>query len=114
MNSSILLSLLGVVLAGLAVALWRNSILTAELRATQLDRNRLEVSLHHNLRAIRACVGYAFPQAVAVCNALETTLAARCRVDATNLERVLIAQQRTHNARLLDTVGTVVTKGGAR
>ena len=77
----------------------------AELLATRRDRDRLEHSIRHNLRGIRAHVAYLSPEACAVCDALETTLQARCRVDHGMLERRLMALRRAHNATLLDAAG---------
>lgn len=57
--------------------------------------------LHHNLRAIRAQLGYAFPEAESICNSLETAFPARCTVDLDGLERHLLRLRREHNAAVL-------------
>lgn len=61
----------------------------------------VETFTRNNLRLVRARVSYGFPEAVAVCDALETTLQARCRLDADTLENRLIRLRQAHNGAVL-------------
>lgn len=81
--------------------LMRNCQLSAELAATEADRDRLDNCVRHNLRAIRSRVGYCSVEAVKVCDAIETTLQARCRADLEKLEREIVSHRRAHNAAIL-------------
>lgn len=110
MNTPLLLTAIALLFAIVAVLLWQLRTERAGWRAVHADHTRLEMCVHHNLRAIRAQIGHAFPEAVAVCNALESSLQARCRVNVAQLERTLITHRRTHNAALLDAAG----KGGGK
>lgn len=110
MPTSYFILLLSLMAAALALAIGQAVSLRAKLIATQLDCQRLENALHHNCNSIRWSMGYGFPQAVAVCNALEATLPTRCLLDPKKLELQLIGLQRNHNARLLETARAVATK----
>jgi hypothetical protein len=99
--NAVLLTACVTLLAVVAALLWQLKTERVGLRAVQADHTRLQLCLSHNLRAVRAMVGYGFPEAVAVCTALETAVQARCRVDLTLLERTLMVHRRAHNAALL-------------
>lgn len=69
------------------------------------ERERLEGWVTHNLRSIRIQIAYGFPEAVAVCDALEKALPARGKVPTEVLEKQLLVIRRKHNRDLLEAAG---------
>jgi hypothetical protein len=74
----------------------------AVAHANRADAERLQYAFRNNLRSVRAHVGHLSQEAIAVCDALETTLRERCRVDHDVLERRIMALRQERNTTLKD------------